>query len=276
MGLCGARHRIGLGDRGHREAFTLPVERLHDAVHYVDHSAALLAAFGVDPLAARARLGHGNVGQRGASGAAGLPQTRIGGWGIWRPEIFLTATELAAGEAQWRRVSATRDPDAGPACRLVVNVSAGGAWRYWPLASFIAVLTAVRARFPRLECLLIGAPNDADRMAAISRGSGVLVAHTAHAREMMAIIATSDAVFTPDTAATHVASAFGRPILAMFARGKAGLWGPYDVPGSVASTPGKSLDSLPVESVLPALIELIEIATPTDRSLAARADVLQA
>jgi ADP-heptose:LPS heptosyltransferase len=87
----------------------------------------------------------------------------------------------------------------------------------------------------------------------------------------MAIIATSDAVFTPDTAVTHVASAFDRPILAMFARGKAALWGPYDIPGGVVSTPGKSLDSLDVASVLPALVELVEIATPTRRSLPVRA-----
>jgi ADP-heptose:LPS heptosyltransferase len=269
MWLCGARHRIGLGDRGHREAFTVPVERLHDAVQYVDHSAALLAAFGVDPRSLRG-LRVRSASQPGDSPGAGTEDTRIGGWGIWRPEIFLTATEIAGGEAHWARVASSMDPAAGSACRLVVNVSAGGAWRYWPVASFIEVLMALRARFPRLQCLLIGAPQDALRMQAIGRASGVLIAHTARAREMMAIIATSDAVFTPDTAATHVASAFDRPILAMFARGKAPLWGPYDVPGSVVSTPGKSLDSLQVAAVLPALLKLIEIASPTRRSLPQR------
>jgi heptosyltransferase II len=268
MWLCGARHRIGLGDRGHREAFTIPVARLHDAVQYVDHSAALLAAFGVDPLSLRG-LRVRSASQPDSS-PGGTEDTRIGGWGIWRPEIFLTATEIAGAEAHWARVASTLDPAAGSGCRLVVNVSAGGAWRYWPQASFIEVLTALKARFPRLQCLLIGAPPDALRMDAIGRGAGVLVAHTARSREMMAIIATCDAVFTPDTAATHVASAFDRPILAMFARGKAPLWGPYDVPGSVVSTPGKSLDSLEVASVLPALLKLVEIASPTRRSLPAR------
>jgi len=37
----------------------------------------------------------------------------------------------------------------------------------------------------------------------------------------MAIIATGDMVFTADTAVTHVASAFNKPTLAMFARAKA-------------------------------------------------------
>jgi hypothetical protein len=117
--------------------------------------------------------------------------------------------------------------------------------------------------------VLIGAPRDADRMDAIGRASGVSVAHTARAREMMAIIATSDLVFTVDTAVIHIASAFDKPILAMFARGKAGLWGPYDIPGVVVSTPAGSIDSLDVASVLPALVEVVEIATPTRRSLPA-------
>jgi heptosyltransferase II len=271
MWLCGARHRIGLGDRGHREAFTLPVERLHDAVHYVDHSAALLAAFGVDPPSIRALQARRTASQPGALRGARLDETRIGGWGIWRPEIFLTATEIAGAEAHWSRVASIMGPAAGPACRLVVNVSAGGTWRHWPVASFVEALRAIRARFPALQCLLIGAPHDAERMQTIGRASGVLVAHTARTRDMMAIIATSDAVFTPDTAVTHVASAFDRPILAMFARGKAALWGPYDIPGGVVSTPGKSLDSLAVAAVLPALIELVEIATPARRGLPLRA-----
>jgi ADP-heptose:LPS heptosyltransferase len=38
-----------------------------------------------------------------------------------------------------------------------------------------------------------------------------------------------------DTAVTQIASAFQTPTLAMYARGKAGLWGPYDIPGTVGN-----------------------------------------
>jgi ADP-heptose:LPS heptosyltransferase len=267
MWLSGSRHRIGLGDRGNQAALTLPVERIRDAVHYIDHSAALLAAFGVDPLSLRRRHARRTDGQLGASRSTWV--TASGGWGIWRPEIFLSSTEIACGETHWGRVASGVGPGVRSACRLVVNVSAGNAWRYWPVASFIEALRAIRAVVPQLECLLIGAPHDAERMEAIGRAAGVSVAHTARAREMMAIIATSDAVFTADTAVTHIASAFDKPTLVMFARGKAALWGPYDIPGGVVSIPAESLDSLDVASVLPALIEVVEIATPTRRSLVA-------
>jgi ADP-heptose:LPS heptosyltransferase len=267
MWLSGARHRIGLGDRGNRAALTLPVERIDDAVHYIDHSAALLAAFGVPPLSLRRRQAHRTDGQISSLHSARI--TGSGGWGIWRPQIFLTPTEIAWGEAHWCR-AASGAGSAEPACRLVVNVSAGSAWRYWPLASFIEALTAIRATFPQLECLLIGAPNHGARMEAISRATGVSLARTARAREMMAIIATSDVAFTADTAVTHIASAFDKATLVMFARGKAALWGPYDVPGGVVSTAGASLDSLDAASVLPALVEVVGIAIATRRSLPER------
>lgn len=265
MWLSGSRHRIGLGDRGNRAAFTLPVERIHDAVHYVDHSAALLAAFGVDPLSIRRRQPRHAAGRPSSSRSARM--TGSGGWGIWRPEIFLTSAEIACGEAHWRRVASGAGPAVSSACRLVVNVSAGSTWRYWPTASFIETLTAIRAMFPQVECVLIGAPHDADLMDAVGRACGVSVAHTARAREMMAIIATGDVVFTADTAVTHIASAFDKPTLAMFARGKDGLWGPYDIPGGVVCTPAESIDSLDVASVLPALVEVVRIAIPTRRGL---------
>jgi hypothetical protein len=76
-------------------------------------------------------------------------------------------------------------------------------------------------------------------------------------------------VFTADTAVTHVASAFGKPILTMFARGKAELWGPYDIPGGVVATHAASLDALDVPSVLASLVGVLEIAAAGQRVPAA-------
>src|SRR5206468_12644435 len=49
----GARHRVGIAGRGNDAAFTItvPPETRTDA-HMVDHLAALVAAFGLDPSAA--------------------------------------------------------------------------------------------------------------------------------------------------------------------------------------------------------------------------------
>jgi ADP-heptose:LPS heptosyltransferase len=251
MWASGARHRIGLGDRGHECVFTLPVPRLHDAIHYVDHSAALLAAFGVHPEAVRDRYLRDAVLTVSRDGAHG--------WGIWRPELFLTPAELDWGRSCWGRDSKGRVDGTG--VRLVVNVSAGAAWRYWPSACFVEAIALIRSIFPGMQCLVIGAPQDVKRMRQISRATGVALVYTARSRQMMSIVASSDAVFTADTSVTHIASAFGKPMLVMFARGKAALWGPYDVPGSAVCVAGQSLEELKVSTVIDALTEVITFAS---------------
>jgi ADP-heptose:LPS heptosyltransferase len=260
MWASGAPHRIGLGDRGHECVFTLPVPRLHDAIHYVDHSGALLAAFGVNPQAVRERYA---THRRGYDDSGAMVRTDHGtdGWGIWRPELFLTPAELSQGQAYWDRSAYTEGRTDAPGVRLVVNVSAGAAWRYWPSSRFIEALNVILSMSPHVQCLLIGAPQDLRRMQQISRATGAAFAHTARPRQMMAIVASSDAVLTADTSVTHIASAFGKPMLAMFARGKAALWGPYQVPGSAVCSVGESLEELTVSTVLAALTGVIAFAS---------------
>jgi ADP-heptose:LPS heptosyltransferase len=265
MWASGARHRIGVAERGNDFALTLPVARVSDAVHYVDHSAAVLEAFGVDPeTEARQRAVPVTPPAMRAASETRLDGSERGGWGIWQPELFLTPTELAAGEAQWHAASAQTAGDRGGAGRLIANVSAGAGWRYWPDERFIATLERARVRFPDWPIVLIGAPEDAERMARIGRASGATVAHTAHYREMMALVATSDVVLTADTSVTHIASAFGKPAVAMFARSREGLYGPYGTSGRVVSTPDLSLESLAVDPVVAAL-EAVMAATPARR-----------
>jgi ADP-heptose:LPS heptosyltransferase len=260
MWVSAARHRIGLGDRGHECVFTLPVPRLHSAVHYVDHAAALLAAFGVDPQSVMEQNAEANSSQEGHA-ATGRKDPGVGGWGIWRPEIFLSPAEIAQGQAQWDRAAYTGGFTDRLAVRLVINVSAGASWRYWPSACFVEALRHIRTLSPQVVCLLIGAPHDRRRMEEIGRATGITVAHTAKPRQMMAIVARSDAVFTADTAVTHIASAFRKPMLAMFARGKADLWGPYQVPGSaVARIASESLETMEVATVRAGLVEVIASA----------------
>jgi len=254
MWASGARHRIGVADRGNDFALTVPVAPVRHAVHYVDHSAAILAAFGVDPQRADERLG--SAAGAAQEGGAATSQARTD-WGIWRPELYLTPAEQRDAEARWQTAIGEANGDRGATQRMVVNVSAGADWRYWPDARFIATLTRVRTRHPDLTVLIIGAPEDAERMHRIGRAASVPVAETAHYREMMALVAASDYAFTADTSVTHIASAFGKPALAMFGRGRAGLYGPYGTAGRTVSTPGTSLASLEVEPVVTALEAMV-------------------
>jgi len=255
MWASGARHRIGVAGRRNDPALIITVNLLRDAVHHVDLSAALLAAFGVDLNRSVTEA----AGARVRSGAHPVARSSaITGWGIWRPELFLAPAELHEGEAHWR--SADGGQAAGlrrPGRRLVVNVSASSHERYWPEQHFITTIQRIRMRYPDVVVLVIGSPQDAARMTQIANGADAQVAYTPHYRQMMAIVASSDVVLTADTSVTHVASAFFKPAVVMFVGGGAALWGPYATPGHVFSTKASLLEFNDVDIVVQALESLI-------------------
>ncbi|HET9106008.1 MAG TPA: glycosyltransferase family 9 protein [Steroidobacteraceae bacterium] len=271
MWASGARHRIGVAGRGNDFALTLPVPRVLGAVHYVDHSAALLYPFGIDPLqSAPSRTRHGD--DRDSRERSRPANDASSGWGVWRPRILLTESEVTAAEALWRSVEDGCLPRgaAGRARRLAVNVSAGAPWRCWPEDRFVAALREIRRRLPEIRILLIGTPGDERLKSRIQQASGVAHARTANAREMMAVIATCDLALTADTAVTHVACAFDKPVLAMFARGGAPHWGPYIASGRTVCAPGPTLASLAPEPVVQELERMLAV-TAAPESLPAAA-----
>ncbi len=225
MILSGAPHRIGVADRETSFVLTLQVPPVASAIHYVDHSAALLAAFGVDATLTAVDL---------------------------RPEITLSDAERTWGEAQWR-------PHA-TALRLLVNISAGDDSRTWPVDRFIAALTTLRTR-AALEILVVSAPEDRDRAQRIAAAVEGRVAAAPDVRHVFALVAASDVVLTPDTSITHAASAFSVPAVAMFPRGRGALYGPYRTGGCAVSTPAPTIRALAVEPVLDALTNVIAART---------------
>jgi ADP-heptose:LPS heptosyltransferase len=241
MWLSRARHRIGVAGRRNDYALTLPVARVQDAAHFIDQCAALLAPFGVD----LERISREAALTARAAPPGACAWTPSAGWGIWRPQIHLSPSEVEQGEAIW--------PVAGGlTIRLVVNVSAGSPARKWPEDCFNAALARLKERSPRVQPLLVGAPEDKERMARIAAAAGVPVAQTPHYRQMMAIVAAADLVLTADTSVTHVASAFGKPVVVMFANGEGAIFGPY-TGGYAISTRAATLESLEVEPVMQAL-----------------------
>jgi ADP-heptose:LPS heptosyltransferase len=164
---------------------------------------------------------------------------------------------LREGEARWHSADGLAPYRRGARRRLVVNVSAGSRERYWPEEHFITTLIRIRMRYPDVLTLVIGSPDDAARMAQIARGAGALVAYTPHYRQMMAIVARSDLVFTADTSVTHVASAFWKPAVVMFVGGGGACWGPYGTASHIISTDAPSLESTNVDPVIRALETLI-------------------
>jgi len=226
MLASGARHRIGVARRGNDFAYTLPVEPVAGATHIVEHLAALLAAFGLDPHS-----------------------TDVA------PRIELTDEERATAERQWQALE-----EDGSSERLLINVSSGKAARRWPDERFVAVLRRIRLRAPSIRPLLVGAPDEIERAARIARDGDATLVRTASIREALALVASADRVFTPDTSIAHAASAFGKPAVVMYLCRKAAVWGLYGAPGQNLESPDQTLASLPLEPVLRAVDALLEYA----------------
>lgn len=226
----GARHRIGVAARGNDSAYTLPVEPLDDATHIVEHLAALVAAFGLDPRATDVT-----------------------------PRIELTDDERASAEQHWLALC-----DGGSSERLLINVSSGKAARRWPDERFVAVLRRVRLRAPTIQPMLLGAPDEVERATRIAREGGATLVRTASIRDALALVASADRIFTPDTSIAHAASAFGKPAVVMYLDRKAALWGLYGAPGHSLESPDHTLASLQLEPVLRAVDALLDLDLAPD------------
>jgi ADP-heptose:LPS heptosyltransferase len=85
----------------------------------------------------------------------------------------------------------------------------------------------------------------------------VALAPTAPYRAMMALVATSGLVQTPDTSVTHIASAFAKGVVVLFAGDAAGLYGPYRTVSRNISSGGPTLESLETAAVVDALEAVI-------------------
>jgi ADP-heptose:LPS heptosyltransferase len=227
IAASGATHRIGVAGRGNDAAFTLLVQPLRGATHIVDHLAALAAAFGVDPLATN-----------------------------FRPCLYLQERERSWAAGVWEHNIREGDPR-----RLLVNVSAGREFRRWRDDRFVAAIRHALALDARLNVVVIGTPNESERATAIAGEAQVRFVPTPTLREALALVATADAVFTPDTGLAHAASAFDRPAVVLYVQGTDVRWGLYGSKGYPVSSLDGSLASLPLEPVLNALDELLANAT---------------
>ena len=219
MLASGARHRIGIRDRGNDAAFSVTVPQRPHARHIAEHLATLASAFGADP------------------------DTRDA-----LPRLHLDAEERARAEMRW--------PAPAGAPRLLVNVSAGRDFRRWPVERFVACVERLRARLPGLAAVVIGAPDEWDRVEAVAAGADATALRTAGIRDALALVATADMVFTPDTSIAHAASAFEKPAVALYVPGTVERWGLYGTWGRSLESPGGTLESLDVDEVLPALDEM--------------------
>jgi ADP-heptose:LPS heptosyltransferase len=227
MAATGAPYRIGIAGRGNDEAVNVRVPGANDDAHMVDKIARLASAF--------------DLPEDDASRS-------------WSPILTPTDDELSSAHAEWD--AAGRRP------RVLVNISAGTAERRWPDDRYAAVIKHVRDHVASAAPLIMSAPADRARAAAIGAASGAPVTRSQTLREALARVATADIVVTPDTSIAHAASAFQRSCVGLYSTRKAGVWGLYRTPGEMVIYDGDTIDTLPVAPVLAALDRVLADRAP--------------
>jgi ADP-heptose:LPS heptosyltransferase len=213
MLATGAPHRVGVLKPGKPNVYTMSAELAEANAHHVEHLAQLAVPFGT------------------------APQDAL------ELSIPLSDTEREVALEQW---------NCGERRRVVVNISAGKAFRQWPDQNFIAMAKHLKARLPDARILVLHGPAERQRADAIAEAAGVARAHTPTLREALALVATAQFVFTPDTSILHAASTFHIPTVAMINTDHAVRWGLFRTVGEVVSAPGDTLVTVPLDRMVEA------------------------
>jgi ADP-heptose:LPS heptosyltransferase len=225
-----APYRIGQGGMRNSYIMNLPVA-IDRTLLQVERAGAMAAPFGVD-----------------------LSTTD------WRPELVLSADERAGAEARWARVA----PPGERPFRLLVNVTSTEAARRWRDERMIEVIRRTRVRRPGMTALVTGLPSEEARIREIAHAAGEGVgASIQPMRDALALCAACDALLSPDTGITHVATAFSRPTVVLMQHDN-WMWAPYKLPSRVLVAGDRaSLDSISADTVFEALDGLLrEIEAP--------------
>lgn len=219
MAASRAPFRIGTGGGRADLVYNITIPNYDKRTHYMEASKTIGVPFGVQPATVD-----------------------------WRPEIFLAASERAAAEERWGDARKRR---------LLVNLSTSEAKRRWPDERFIAALHFVRELDSQLNIGIIALPAEWESVVKIADAIGGRPMKTPRLREALALVGTTDLVFTPDTGISHAASAFNRPSV-VFLPADYHPYAPYQTPGDLVFWPAATIDSLEVHHVTPALAALIE------------------
>jgi ADP-heptose:LPS heptosyltransferase len=162
---------------------------------------------------------------------------------------------------------------------VVVNVSAGvHRLRDWPPEQAAAVASQILSRHDRVSIVVTPAPgreNDAAEVGRRCADGRVLVSPVFSLLDLIAFVRRALMVVTPDTALVHIASATGRPVIALYAPQHpkdVPLWLPLGVPyRALASGLGGTVADIPSHQVIDAFDEMVaEMKAPDETGRAPR------
>lgn len=141
---------------------------------------------------------------------------------------------------------------------ILLNLSAGGADRTVSSDFCNRVVGALKT--DGLVVALTGAPEDHERLETLGRVLGVVVLTAPDIVHAAALYPNALVVITPDTSIVHIASASGRPVVALYpSYGDPAGWGPRGVPARllIAGTGTTGISEISPELVVKATLELV-------------------
>ncbi|HJV35450.1 glycosyltransferase family 9 protein [Geomonas sp.] len=228
MLATGASHRVGVVKHGKPNVYSMFAPLGGANAHHVEHLAQLAVPFGVAPQDAQ------------------------------QLDIVLTEQERSEAVARW---------DAGDRQRVLINISVGKPFRQWADANFVEVARHLKARLPDAQVLVLHGPAERQRAQRVAEAAGVARADTPGVRQALAMVATADFVFTPDTSILHAASAFRIPTVTLLTRDHLVRWGLYKTAGEMVASRGNTLDIVPLEKALEAIDRMVPVLSSSRRHL---------
>lgn len=226
LSLLKSRIRIGL-DKENFSAYTHVVPMLDKQVnHIVKRVAMLLLPFGIEPEKIDYSL-----------------------------EYPLTIDDIAFAQ---RLI-----PNQPGFTRLGINISGSDRAKFWGTENLIAFIKDVKRNYSRIEVVLFGTNDYNAEIEMITRAASVISAPMVGSmHEWACLLNTCDIIFTPDTAAVHLASAWQIPCLAIYnisGIAFAGMpWIPIGTSYKVLTTTKETLAEISPERVFKAFSELFE------------------
>jgi ADP-heptose:LPS heptosyltransferase len=193
------------------------------------------------------------LGQRSIAGA---PELLDGGVARWPMRLRPTPAAEARVDGFLREHAIGRF--------AAVNVSAAEWFRDWPPDRCTAALRIVRARMPGLAIVLTAAPGKLTAAEAVARELDardvVVWPPSGELLDLAALLGRAAVVVTPDTAPLHIASAMGRPVVALYTPlgTPPSLWAPLGVPSrSLIAPSGEPVGGIAPEPIASAVEDVL-------------------
>ena len=141
---------------------------------------------------------------------------------------------------------------------LGVNISAGSDARFWGIDNYKNVLENI-GNTKQIGIILLRAPSDSGKAIKISEGKYPVFEDKSF-DEFAAMISKLNMIFTPDTSAVHLASAFDVPVFGLYVHynTKDMIWSPYNTEFDYVLTEESTLANISYIVVIKKLKSFIE------------------